>query len=133
MSETLLNEFVKLSREKDRIKEELGTVQKKLTEVGKQALEWMTEHGRQNARVDGMTVYIQRTLTGNPAIDRDSLARALATQDDTAWLVVPTYNANKLGAYVRELPMDDQDVPIVPLHLRGELETKEFFTVRTRK
>ena len=129
----LLNEFVKLAKERDRLKEELAVVQKNLTETGHKALERMTVNGIQNARIDGLLVHIHRTLTGVPTVDRTSLGKALATQDDTSWMVVPTYNANTLGAFVRELPTDDQDVPIVPPHLQGELEVKEFFSVRTRK
>ena len=83
----------------------------------------------------GLTIYLHRQIWGGVAEgqDKSALIEQLKIDDDTSFLITEGYNANKLAAWVRELPRDEEGLPIIPVILSGLLVSTERVSVRARK
>ncbi len=83
----------------------------------------------------GLTIYLHRQIWGGVAEgqDKSALIEQLKIDDDTNFLITEGYNANKLAAWVRELPRDEEGLPIIPVILSGLLVSTERVSVRARK
>lgn len=95
-------------------------------------LEYYQRTGTQRENVDGMTVSLRRDLfPAVPADRKEDLIAALKDDDDTAYMVSEGYSHMTLGAWIRELPEDEQTgMPVIPDKLKGMLEVSEKFSVR---
>ncbi len=106
-------------------------------EKTEEVLKGMMEEGCvKSLKLDmGLTIYLHRQIWGGVAEgqDKSALIEQLKIDDDTNFLITEGYNANKLAAWVRELPRDEEDLPVIPVILSGLLVSTEKVSVRARK
>jgi len=123
--------FVKLTKAKRKLEEQLKDNASALAEVEEAVKTWLADQGIASAVIDGYTVYLQRQLFAQRSenVTTEELCAAL-TDAGLNDFVKPTVNMNTLSAWAREL--DSADVEIPP-QLTGVLKTAEVFRVRARR
>jgi hypothetical protein len=117
-----------MKKEIDQVKSEYDLLQQKVIRL-------LTNENVDQMRIDGALVYLHVIKVAAPVVtsDREALAARLASNDDTKWLVRPTYNANSLSAWARGLEIDDETLkPKIPPHLVGFMEVKDLISARVR-
>ena len=82
--------------------------------------------------VPAMTVYLRRELWISAPKGKEAAISALRTSD-AAPLVTETYNAMSASSWMRDLPRDDDDLPVFPAETNGGLGTSERFSIRSKK
>lgn len=141
-----LARFVLLAQIERKLKSDLETVTAAKERLDEPLREQMAELGMQNTRINGLTVYVNRQLwagaakvevvqpDGSVAIvsDRQTTCDALI-ESGQAQFVEPGFNTNTVSAWIRELPQDDQGMPILPPELVGRISVTERYQLRTRK
>lgn len=112
MTTDMLREFAQLAREKGELKDRLSEVEKALDAMQMPLQEHFLSAGMQNARIDGMTLYVRRQTWARLAegIDMPQACVALkaAGLDE---FVREAFNMQTLSSYVRELQRDDKELP----------------------
>mgnify|MGYP003433410470 FL=1 len=96
----------------------------------KDALDWMVANGMQSAKVDGMTLYVNRQLWAHP-VDGDypSACEALR-QAHLGDLVQERFNVQTLSSWVRERDKDGEPLPAA---FAGRIEVAEVFRLGARR
>lgn len=107
--------------EEERLKEERLKLEERLTEQ-------MGEEGIQSLSINGRTVYLRSEIWA-AATD----VSALEAYPETAQLVKPTVNGQTLSAWVRELPRDDNDHPILPPAVAEAVRVSTPIKIGSRK
>lgn len=138
------------------IREELERKSKEVSRLMSQLepdiIRYFTEKGQQRVTRLGRTVYLARELwpkilTGDPvdpsneaAVEaaakngRMMLVDALAGDPQTAHLVSPSYNHQTLRSFLlNDCELGDDDLPVIPEHLKGKLGVSEVFKAKVVK
>lgn len=123
-----LREFVRLNNYRRELDEKLTVVKSQIAGLEVVIRDDMETSGIQSFNVDGLTVYLHRQLWAS-AKDLEALAQFA----DTAEFVRPRVLAQTISAYVRELPVDDEGMPVLPKQIKDAVNVTEKFSVRTRK
>ena len=79
-----------------------------------------------------MTVYLRRELWLSAPNGKEAAIGALR-RSGAGPLVTETYNSASASSWMRELPRDDDGMPVFPDGAAGGLGTSERFSIRTRK
>lgn len=87
---------------------------------------------KSSAHVPAMTVHLRRELWISAPNGKEAAISALRACD-AAPLVTETYNASSASSWMRELPRDDDDMPVFPEGVGDRLGTSEKYSIRTRK
>ena len=82
--------------------------------------------------VPAMTVYLRRELWISAPKGKEAAISALRASD-AAPLVTETYNAMSASSWMRDLPRDDDDLPVFPAETDGGLGASERFSIRSKK
>lgn len=119
---------VALDNRKAELESELDEVKAERARLQEQLIDQMAEKGLQSLNADGRTVYIRREIWAS-AQDVSELSEFPAT----AAFVKPSVNGQTLSAYVRELPRDDEDNPIVPEEIKDAVRVSVVHKIGSRK
>ena len=95
-----IKEFVRLEKEKRRLKSELDLVDQAVDKLKESLIPQFLEKNREHDRVDGRTVYIQRTV--HPAMVNGAAATVVALRTAGVDSLIGV-NHQRLGSYVREI------------------------------
>lgn len=97
------------------------------------------------------TVYLHREIYGGTADDasyqrrdedgrpveffegKEALVAALEDFPESAYLISKSFNHMSLGSYVRALPRNEDDFPIIPDPLEGVLTANDVVSIRSKK
>ena len=126
-----LKRFAKLDKLKRELKKKIEANEADLKEVEPQVINYFQRMGMDNAKIDGVTIYLRRELWAgkNEAISSETFHDAL-TANGLGDYVKPKVNTQQLSAYVRELDARGEKLPVA---LEGIIKTSEVFKVGTRK
>jgi hypothetical protein len=133
--------FVTAFLRRKELEAELREVKDTLGELEEGVLEGFLAEGMSTARIDGVTIYLQRQLwTKQPEdVERLDTVRAL---EEHGWEEFTTYNTQSLSAQVRELakaatgkdhPSPTEARAAIPDALRPFLDVEERVSVRARR
>ena len=86
--------------------------------------------GVQSIRTDSGLAFLERKIHASSPVE---FVQQLKNHPDTFELIQERMNQNTLGAWVRELPRDDDDMPIIPDDLKHCINVVEEFKVKVRK
>lgn len=127
---TKVKRYRDLKAEAKRLEAELDGVKKAATALEEELVEAFTDEGVQNMRVDGNTVYLERTLWAQreKGVTPEEVVAALRAAGLDA-LVGEGVNMNTLSSHLREL--DEHDTPL-PDALVGKVKAAEVFKVKVR-
>lgn len=124
----VLEDYVALEIQKRDLKDRLDAIEMHLAALEPTVIDTMCDAGMQSTRIDGLTLYIQTQIWAS-AVDTE----ALAQYEDTAFMVVPRVNGNKLSAWVREQKRDDDGNPILSDVIKDAIKVTQKVNARTRK
>ena len=128
-----VRKFVQLHRHRKKLEAELERNKETAEKLEAELCEEFAAAGIQNISIDGATVFLARQIWASPAAGQgEALARAMRTIG-MGDLVKETVNANQLSAFVRELPRDTDDMPILPAALAGLVCVRDVVSVRVNE
>lgn len=132
---TLLDQYIEHLQDKERLSAELDDAKAALADVESQLLSQFEQDGVQSVKhkASGRTVFTRRDLRSGLGDDKDAAIFALEEFEDAKFLVKPNVNAQQLSAWVRELPRDNEDMPIVPDAIKEAIKVHEIFKISARK
>ena len=109
----LLHQMKELLETKRKLQAEQRRVQDKINEVQPMALQEMADAGIQNMNINGKTIYLQRTVRPKIAEGwtRQEVVQSLKDHGLGDFLK-EDFNMNSLGAYLRELTQDSDNVQL---------------------
>jgi len=115
---------------------ELEQIKKDRAVVEEALKDKMAEEGLEQLRARNHTIYFHRNIYAkmlDESPGRRDLLRKLKAHAETRPLVKESVNSNTLSAWVRELPLDEDNMPIIPRRLNGLLGASDKISLRTRK
>lgn len=122
--------FVAHTKQKRTLKTEIEEHDAVLSRCEPIILKHFQTQGVQSVNISGMTVHMIRRLSaGAVPGQKETLCRSLEGNEDTKFLVAKSFNHQTLSSWMRELPRDESDMPIVPKRLVGKLKVSEVFKV----
>lgn len=127
MNTQSIQEFVRLTKAKKDCELEMDSIKDQLKILENSIMTDFEKSGMQKCSVDGMTVYIHRTLGVQPKIDKSDVVRALKACGLHDEYVKEDYNTNSLAAYVREAAKEERELPIP---LQNAINIVELFSIR---
>lgn len=126
-----LARFVALEKERRELEERLAELQHESAAVAARLLDEWADRGQQNAKVDGMTVYVamdfycsKRTQFTTPEVCE------ILTRNGLDYLVGPAYNASSLKSWVKEQLTEGTPLPE---ELAAAIQYDEIPRLRTRR
>jgi len=127
-----LNEYIVLAAAIKEAEQQVKDMKAAKTELETILLDDFTKTGTQRITRMGKTVHMHRSvLTSTLAGKQAELCQTMKDMGNGA-LVKESVNYQSLGAWSRELPMDDDDLPILPPELVGIINVFEKFTLRVK-
>ncbi len=130
----LLLEFAEVYRHKLELDDQLKQINERLASLQQPVQDHMAQQKMTSCKIGGLTLYINHDKYAAPVGgDKERLIRALLGDDETRWLVPSNYNHQRLSAWVREFPDDENGIPQVPDELKDVLQVNERFSVRARR
>lgn len=129
-------EFGKLKIEEKYLDNQLTILKGKIKQVEPTLLGFMEKGCVNTLKLDiGLTIYLHRQIWGGIAegATKEQLVAQLKAHTASEFLIAENYNAQQLGAWVREFPRNDEGEPIIPDVLKGVLTTTEKVQARARK
>jgi hypothetical protein len=109
----LLTDFIRLSKRKRELEDDLKVVKAKLADLNDPLAEQMGANGVQRATKDGLTVYLRtdRFVSKRADVDTDQACQVL---EGWGWgyIVKESYNASSLRSLVVEKVDDGQPLPL---------------------
>jgi hypothetical protein len=121
-------------KRKDALEEELEQVMKDIRKWSALVLDQMIEHGVNNLKVNGRTLYLQERLWAH-CTDID----ALKAYPDVADLVKESVNTQSLSSWVRDevkegrISLDDEMMPILPPEIKSAINLSQVVKLCARK
>lgn len=125
---TAARRVVHLDNRKAELEAELEEVKRERGQLQELLIDQMAEQGLQSLKADGRTIYVRREIWAS-AQD----IKALEEFPATAGFVKPSVNGNTLSAYVRELPRDEWDTPLVPDQIKDAVRVSIVNKIGSRK
>jgi hypothetical protein len=122
-----IKKFVSLIKAKKHTEANLDAIKDELKSLEDGIMTDFEKSGMKNCSVDGMTVYIHRTLGVQPKVDKADVVRALKACGIGDEYVKEDYNTNSLAAYIREAAKEERELPVP---LRDAINVVEVFSVR---
>ncbi len=130
MNQEQLKRYVELEKERRDLEDRLKAVKAESEKLGASLLEQFAEAGIQNARVNGLTVYVHRQLWAS-AVDGNYEAACQALRDSGYGEFIQTrFNINQVSAIARELDKGGQSYPP---QWEGAIKVAEVFALRSQK
>ena len=126
--------IAEIDRQRSALNAQLDTLNDERTQLESALLAAWGEEGMSSIRVDGATVSLRRDLwAGLVRNEQGSNADALSAlkRARLGSFVNETVNTQTLSAWARELPRDNDDMPILPSSLRERINVSEKFSIRT--
>lgn len=132
-----VHEFVLLTREKRQLEAQLNSVKQSLEELEAELLDQMMDSGIQNMKTPFGTIYLHSQVWASYPKNDDGEpqyqdANEALKEAGLGTFVNERFNSNTLSAWVRELPRDDMENPILPEQLKGKLDVATKWGVRAR-
>lgn len=136
-----LHRFVELDARKRVLEPELDAIKKEMAALGDEEgalFEDFVELGQQNVKLNGVTVYLKGQIWAGAAKRPDgspdyALSNAALREAGVGELIEERFNAQVLSSWVRELPRDDSDMPILPPSLAGKISVAKVTKLVTVK
>lgn len=128
--QTALKEYVELEHRRRREEDTLEAIAERQKQLEQQLLDQFADTGLQNARVDGLTVYIRRDkyVSRKPECTSEQVCEALR-EVGLGYMVAPGYNPASLKAKIAEYKVNETEVPE---QLASLLNIGETFKLATR-
>ena len=134
MSSNPMKKWLELEERRRELETELKDVKNEKAEWEERAIEWMTFETMDSVRMDGVTISMKRDLFPGPVGDdenrREVMIESLKSNEDTAYLINETANYQSLGAWMRSLERDENDMPIIPDGIKVQCNEKLKLTAR---
>lgn len=137
-----LKRFAALTEQCKDMEDKLKAAKAEMDALEPDIIEEMADAGLQNAKINGRTYYIRRSLYAGPAEGFDKVGVALALkQAGLHDYVTETYNSSSLSAYVRSVVKEHEDgealdpgqiVSLLPAPLQPALYVGEQFKLANR-
>lgn len=133
-----LKRFAELKRLLDDLDAQTKTLKRERDEIEPVLREQFTQAGQQSANIDGVSVYLQRSLWAG-AVRLEDGSPDWATSCEAlkaagfANVVDERFNTQTVSAIVREFPKDEDFNPILPPELVGKITITSGYELRTRK
>ena len=107
----LLGEYAALTKEKAELNAALNGVVRRMGELEPTVLDYFAQHGVNQVRVEGVTLYPlrQQFARMKPEVDRDSASAALRDAGLGDY-VSETFNLNSISAFFREAERNGEDL-----------------------
>jgi len=136
-------EMVELDHRRKELKNEMSLISGEISSLTEEMLPLMQSENLQRLTLHGKTVFLRRQLWASAARTMDTetgeevadTERAIAALKDAGMdhMVKETFSTQSLSAWARELPEDDNMMPILPPELDGAIRLTEKFDVRVVK
>jgi hypothetical protein len=128
-----LKHLLDLHDRKSTLQEELKSVGAEIESLQQPLTDWFTDQGIQKQTINGRTAYLRRDIFAglNPE-GKTAAMDALSDDEDTAFLVGPSVNAQRLSSYIRELPRDESGAVVLPEKLRPHIVVRDKYTIGVR-
>lgn len=130
-----VRKYAELFAEMKTLEEQVKELKKQKDDMEPDVLKVFESAGVQSFKFDRLgTVYLHRQLWASAADgDMDRLVQALHAEADTRFLVRETCNSQQLSAWVRELPVDGDSLPVLPAHIKDAIKVTEKFSANVRR
>lgn len=122
--------LIELDEKKKRLDAESKDAAGTIAEIKTTILALMEQSGVQRLTMRGKTAYLHRQLWAKAKESERSRAIDALHAAGLSEMVYETFNTNTLSAHVRELPQDEDGMPIMPPALEAGVEISEKFDVR---
>lgn len=120
--------LIALDNERSELESRLTELKEERRKLEEALVDEMAENGMQSLRADGCTVYVRREIWAS-CQDIGAIGEFPAT----ALFVKPSVSGQTLSAYVRELPRDEEDNPIIPDPIRDAVKVSVVHKIGSRK
>lgn len=126
-----VREYVRLRRRERELGAQAEEVKAQADVIEQALLEEFAQDGVQSMSVDGMTVYLQRTLWARLS-DGATREQAIDALRDAGLdhFVAESYNTQTLSSWLRDLEREEEPLPEA---LVGVIEGSEKYAIRTRR
>ncbi len=125
-----IRQFHDLEEQKRDLDGKLKAVKERQDRLKAHLIEAFADNGIQSINVEGYTFYLHRQIWASASGPQAMAALKEVGLDD---LVKETCHAGTLSAWVREQPVDDQNMPVLPPELQEQVRVSERFDIRSRK
>ncbi len=122
----LATQYAIADAQRKEMEENLKTHKEAMAGIEKQLLERFVQEGVKSIRTTKGLVYLHKQ-TWASCSDPAELAKTA-----WAWLVKGSVNSQTLSAQVRELPVDDEEQPVVPDGIKDYITITDKYSVRVR-
>lgn len=126
-----LRDFVRIKRRIAELDSQLRSAKDEADRLQESLLEEYAQEGIPSITIDGMTVYMHRSIWASPAegISNDRFVGTLKSVG-LDHFVKETYSSQTLSAYVRELMKEEESLPE---ELEEAIRVTEKYSLRTRR
>lgn len=134
-----IRDFVKLEKEKRELNDKLKLVKAQIDEKVQGVKDHFTQMGYDKITLDGITLYLKRSIRASKIADTDDDAfKEAMIANDLGHLVKATANANSLASHFRKYEESLEVQPnhvdqLVPESLKEFISIHEIFDIGTRK
>ena len=129
MDSVKLKRFVELEKERREVETRLKSIKEEAKSLTEAILGDFEEAGMTKATIDGVTVYVQRTLWAKALEGDYERACEALRQAGLDVYVHERFNVNSLSAFVRERDKAGEPLPDA---FKGAVDVEERFDVKTR-
>lgn len=125
---SLATQFIAAVRECGDMDAELREKKRERDALEQQLLEAFRNEGIQSIRTNDGLAYLRRDLWASLTKSPENL-RGTSLE----WLIKDSVNQQTLSATVRELPRDEEDLPILPEEVKELIKVTEVYKVGVRQ
>jgi len=123
--------FVALSKDAATAEEALKEAKQKMQRLEPFILDFFQANGIQRVACDDRVVHQRRDIRAFAKPDqKETLIRSMEQRPDMQYMVSKGFNTQTFWAWIRELPRDDRDMPILPTPMETMVDVKEVLSVR---
>lgn len=132
---------VRLTIELEELELQMAARSKEIRAIDSVLLDRFANEGVQNMNVMGRTLYLNRLLSinkgktpgGDPLSTEEIIEKFREVGGDWEEFIGETYNTNSVAAFVRRLPKDEDEMPILPPGINEVLVPVAVLSIRCKK
>lgn len=122
--------YVRLKHDHADLEAQAKRVKTQLDELEPQLVQAFAQDGVQSVRTVGGLAYLHRQIWAKLTVTPEEF---LCSAGELDYLVKLSVNQVSLSAAIRELPRDDNDMPILPEEVMDSIQVTEVFKINVRK
>ena len=133
------SEMAQLQKERRILSQKLNRCEGKIDALSEEVLDLMVQAKMQSASVDGVTIYVERSIRASTPAEMSPEARAAFSEANLDYMVKERINQNTLTAYVKERAREVEATDIetirdegIPRVLRDHISIFQRTKVRAR-